>query len=88
MYIPNIFTPNDDGKNDLFTVYGTGFNKIEISIFDRWGAKLYTTTDIAKGWDGTFKGVLSKEDTYVYKVNFTTLDGKKHTKTGHVTLLK
>ncbi len=88
MYIPNIFTPNDDGKNDTFTVYGTGFTKIEISIFDRWGAKLYTTTDIYKGWDGTFKGVLSKEDTYVYKVNFTSLDGKKHTKTGHVTLMK
>lgn len=88
MYIPNIFTPNEDGKNDEFTVYGTGFTKIEISVFDRWGAKLYTTTDINKGWDGTFKGVLSKEDTYVYKVNFTTLDGKKHTKTGHVTLMK
>ncbi len=88
MYIPNIFTPNDDGKNDVFTVFGTGFTKIEISVFDRWGAKLYTTTDINKGWDGTFKGVLSKEDTYVYKVNFTTLDGKKITKTGHVTLMK
>jgi gliding motility-associated-like protein len=88
MYIPNIFTPNADGKNDVFTVFGTGFNKIEITVFDRWGEKLYTTIDINKGWDGTFKGVLAKEDTYVYKVNFTTLDGKKHTKTGHVTLLK
>jgi gliding motility-associated-like protein len=88
MYIPNVFTPNEDGKNDEFTVYGTGFTKIEISVFDRWGSKLYTTTDITKGWDGTFKGVLSKEDTYVYKINFTTLDGKKHTKTGHVTLMK
>jgi gliding motility-associated-like protein len=88
MYIPNIFTPNADGKNDVFTVFGTGFTKIEITVFDRWGEKLHTTTDINKGWDGTFKGVLAKEDTYVYKVNFTTLDGKKHTKTGHVTLLK
>lgn len=88
MYIPNIFTPNEDGKNDVFTAYGTGFSKIEISIFDRWGAKLYTTTDINKGWDGTYKGVLAKEDVYVYKVYFTTLDGKKHTKTGHVTLMK
>lgn len=88
MYIPNIFTPNEDGKNDLFTVYGTGFTKIEVSIFDRWGAKLYTFTDINKGWDGTYKGVLVKEDTYVYKVNYTSLDGKKHTKTGHVTLMK
>lgn len=88
MYIPNIFTPNEDGKNDLFTVYGTGFKQIEVSVFDRWGAKLYTFTDINKGWDGTYKGVLAKEDTYVYKVYFTTLDGKKHTKTGHVTLMK
>jgi gliding motility-associated-like protein len=88
IYIPNVFTPNADGKNDAFIVYGTGITKIEILIFDRWGEKLFSTTDAQKGWDGTVKGVLSKEDAYTYVVNFSALDGKTHTKTGHVTLLK
>jgi gliding motility-associated-like protein len=88
LYIPNSFTPNDDGNNDVFQIYGTGFSKVEISIFDRWGEKLFTTTDAQKGWDGGYKGQTVKEDSYVYQVKFTTLDGKSHTKTGHVTVLK
>lgn len=88
IYIPNTFSPNGDGKNDVFTVYGTGITKLEIIIFDRWGEKLYVTNDAQKGWDGTFKGNLSKQDSYVYEVNFTGIDGKTYTKTGHVTLMK
>ncbi|MFO0358056.1 MAG: T9SS type B sorting domain-containing protein [Sphingobacteriaceae bacterium] len=88
IYIPNIFTPNEDGVNDVFLVYGTGILKIEMIVFDRWGEKLFTSTDQLKGWDGVYKGKLSKNDMYVYLVNYTALDGKKYTKTGHVTLLK
>jgi len=88
IYIPNIFTPNADGKNDVFLVFGTGFTKLEVTVFDRWGEKLFTSTDQLKGWDGKYKGVDLKEDVYPYQVIFTSLDGKKHTKTGHVTLLK
>lgn len=88
IYIPNVFTPNFDGNNDIFFVHGTGITKIEMIIYDRWGEKLYTSTEQLKGWDGTYKGVLCKNDAYVYLVNFTTLDGKKHTKSGHVSLLK
>lgn len=88
IYIPTVFTPNADGKNDVFLVYGTGLNKVEMIIFDRWGEKLYTSQDQLKGWDGTFKGSEAKQDVYTYLINYTSLDGKKHTKTGHVTLLK
>lgn len=88
IYIPNTFTPNYDGLNDLFLVYGTGITKLEMSIFDRWGAKLYTSNDQLKGWDGTVKGEESKQDVYTYVVTFTSIDSKQHTKTGHVTLLR
>lgn len=88
IYIPNIFTPNADGKNDEFLVYGTGITKLEVTVFDRWGEKLFTSNEQLKGWDGKYKGVDLKEDVYPYQVTFNTLDGKKHTKTGHVTLLK
>jgi len=88
IYIPNVFTPNADGNNDLFLVYGTGITKLEVIVFDRWGEKLFTSNEQLKGWDGKYKGVDLKEDVYPYQVIFNTLDGKKHTKTGHVTLLK
>ncbi|MFI5140111.1 MAG: T9SS type B sorting domain-containing protein, partial [Sphingobacteriales bacterium] len=83
-----IFTPNYDGLNDVFLVYGTGITKLEMYIFDRWGEKLFYSNDQLKGWDGIYKGELCKDDVYVYLVNFTGLDNSKHTKTGHVTLMK
>jgi len=88
IYIPNIFTPNDDGLNDVFIVYGTGLTKFEMLIFDRWGEKLFSSNDQLKGWDGVFKGKLSKNDVYPYLIKYVSLDGKTHTKSGHVTLLK
>lgn len=88
IYIPNIFTPNEDGLNDVFIVYGTGLTKFEMVVFDRWGEKLFVSNDQLKGWDGSYKGKLSKNDVYPYLIHYTSLDGKKHTKSGHVTLLK
>lgn len=88
IYIPNAFSPNFDGINDEFLVYGTGIIKIEVAIFDRWGERLFTSTEQLKGWNGTFKGQECKQDVYTVLVNYTTLDNKKHTKTGHVSLLK
>lgn len=88
IYIPNVFTPNEDGLNDVFIIYGTGLTKFEMTVFDRWGEKLFVSGDQLKGWDGTYKGKLSKNDVYPYLINYTSLDGKKHTKSGHVTLLK
>jgi gliding motility-associated-like protein len=88
IYIPNVFTPNEDGLNDVFIVYGTGLTKFEMTVFDRWGEKLFVSNDQLKGWDGSYKGKLSKNDAYPYMIQYTSLDGKKHTKTGHVTLLK
>jgi gliding motility-associated-like protein len=58
-------------------------------IFDRWGAMIYYTGDIRKGWDGSIKGKNepAKQDVYVWKVNITDVTGKKHRYVGHVTLL-
>jgi gliding motility-associated-like protein len=88
IYIPNVFTPNYDDNNETFLVYGVGISEIAVTIFDRWGAQIYHDNNQTKGWDGTFKGELCKNDVYVYLVTFKSLDGMKHTKSGHVTLLK
>jgi len=88
VFVPNSFTPNEDGINDKFMVFGNGIIALEMYVFDRWGEQLFYTNDRLNGWDGTFKGGECKQDTYPYKITYQTLDGKKHTKTGHVTLLK
>ena len=87
--MPTAFTPNGDGTNDIFYAKGFGIKKlVSFKIFNRLGQLLFVSTDENVGWDGTYKGEMSKQDVYTYLVNFQAIDGKKHTKTGHVTLLK
>lgn len=88
VYIPNAFTPNEDGINDVFLVYGYSISDVNMEIFDRWGEKLFTSGDQKIGWNGIYKGTLCKNDVYVYKVKYKGLDGKFHSKTGHVTLTR
>jgi gliding motility-associated-like protein len=91
VYIPNAFTPNGDGLNDVFNVKGIGLKqeKYLMQIFDRWGNLIYQTKDLNKGWDGTVKGVPAQEGVYIYQVRVigTGNVGKKEFK-GHVTLLR
>jgi gliding motility-associated-like protein len=91
VYIPNTFTPNDDGVNDVFNVKGLGLKKegYLMEIFDRWGTLVYVTRDLDKGWDGTIKGVKAADGVYIYSVKVIGGEGvgKREFK-GHVTLMK
>lgn len=89
-YIPNTFTPNQDGANEVFTGKGVGIKAFKMWIYDRWGEKLYYTEDINKGWDASVKGKYDKEkvDVYTYRCIVTDLWNKEHEYVGHVTLLK
>lgn len=91
LYVPNAFTPNGDGLNDVFHPKGMGFKpeSYEMMIYDRWGNVLFRTADVTKGWDGTFKGTVSANDVYIYKIKcITSNGGVRKEKTGHVTLIK
>jgi len=68
IYAPNAFTPNLDGTNDLFLVKGMGIEEFELFIYNRWGELLYHTDDIDQGWDGTYKGSLVQNGSYVFLV--------------------
>jgi len=87
-YVPNAFSPNGDGVNDVFFPKGHGILKYDMMIFDRWGERLFATEDFFQGWDGTFKGEECKQDVYVWKINVTMPNSKVKTYTGHVTLNK
>lgn len=91
LYVPNAFTPDGDGVNDIFlpSVSGVRADGYEFYIFDRWGELIFQTTDKLKGWDGQVKGIQAKEDVYVWKMKakmVTSEDVKEYY--GHVTLLK
>ena len=56
LYVPNGFSPNGDGQNDVLYVRGGGVTEMSWVIYDRWGEKVFETTDPKQGWDGTYKG--------------------------------
>lgn len=91
LYVPNSFTPDNDNINDLFypVINGHDPEKYEFLIFNRWGQLIFESTQPGAGWDGRFRGLDCKEDTYVWKMNVREIEtGKKRTYFGHVNLLR
>ncbi len=90
IYIPNTFTPNDDGINDRFRPYGEDVSEYSMQIFSRWGQLLYTSYDMENGWDGR-SGLSNKIDAgglYIYKISAFDKRGVKTNFEGTVVLLK
>ena len=86
--IPNAFTPNSDGKNDVFKVHGQNIKSMYGKIFNRWGQKLYEWNDINTGWNGKYKGKDVSEGVYFYVVSVTFEDGKVEEKRGSLELIR
>jgi len=87
--IPNVFTPNADGSNDIFTIKSTGVKEISLQIFNRWGQKLYEFSGPKASWDGsTPSGAEVPEGTYFYFVKATGFDGQEIEKNGTVNLFR
>ena len=96
IFIPNIFTPNGDDRNDFFGVFnGVGVKMINfVRVFDRWGELMFTKnkilpgTDISQGWDGTFRGRVVDNGVYVYIIEVEFEDGQKLLYRGDVTVAR
>lgn len=88
VFVANVFSPNGDGNNDVLHILGKGITEIEFIIYNRWGEKVFETTDIATGWDGTYKGSAMNIGVFVYYIKGKLKDGKEITKKGNVTLLR
>ncbi len=87
-YIPNVFSPNGDGYNEIFKVYSRCMTGIQLTIYDRWGGKVFYTDDITHWWDGTKNGTPMNTGVYVYRATVTLLDGTKEELKGNVTLVR
>ena len=85
---PTAFTPNGDGKNDDFKVFGQFTAAVEFKVFNRWGELLFITEDLGKGWDGSYKGSAMPEGTYVFRAFLTDHAGRTSERSGTVVLLR
>lgn len=88
IFVPNAFTPNADGKNDILYVYGTNIKKTSLWVYNQWGELLFKSDTQGSGWDGTYKSTAQPVGVYVYYVEATMNDGQVITKKGTVTLLR
>lgn len=88
VYLPTGFTPNNDGANDILYIRSNFVTEVYLTIYDRWGEKLFETNDIKKGWDGTFKGKLLDQGVYGYYLTFTCNNGEESFKKGNITLMR
>ncbi len=88
LYVPNTFTPNGDGKNDVFLAYGTAIANFKIRIYNQWGQFVFESQSISQGWDGTFKGTLQPSGVYVYYIDVTFNGGTSKMLKGTITLLR
>ncbi len=87
IFVPNAFTPNGDGKNDVVKVFGNYIATIDFRIFNQWGQLIFQSTDLATGWDGKHKGVLQPVGVYAYTLKVTRQDGTEVTKKGAINLI-
>jgi len=84
--IPNVFTPNSDGVNDLFLIKAKNIAEFNLVIVNRWGNVVFETSDVTVSWDGKFKNVLCTEGTYFYKVIAKSNNKTEYKKQGFVSL--
>lgn len=88
IYIPNTFTPNGDLNNDVFLPIVRNASQYHMQIFNRWGALMFSTTNLNDGWNGTYLNKECKEEVYVYLIRLTTIDGEEKEFKGGVMLMR
>lgn len=88
IFVPNAFTPNNDGVNTFFTAIGNTVRDFHLLVFDRWGGKVFESRDINEGWDGTIRGKPIKQDVYVYRISYVNHRGDTKELLGHVVLIR
>lgn len=88
IYVPNAFTPNGDGQNDILYVQSNIITELYFAIYDRWGEIMFETDDLSNGWDGTYKGELADPAVFVYYMRAVCLDDKTFVKKGNITLIR
>jgi gliding motility-associated-like protein len=91
IFIPNAFTPDNNGLNDIWMPTITGFDTetFDMSIYDRWGKEIFKSLDLHQGWNGKGSdGKICMEGVFTYIIYITDLRGKEHKIMGHVSIIR
>jgi gliding motility-associated-like protein len=88
IYVPNAFTPNQDGKNEKLYVRANNITDLYFVLYDRWGEKVFETRNVQSGWDGKFEGREVDPDVYVYYLEVTCLGGLQYFEEGNITVIR
>lgn len=88
IYVPNAFTPNRDARNEFLFVRGNNLTDLYFVVYNRWGEKVFETTDQSVGWDGYFRDRAVDPDVFVYYLEATCLGGATYFEKGNITVLR
>ena len=88
IYVPNAFTPNNDGLNDVFIVKGDNVATVHMLIFDRWGEKVFESENADFNWDGTYRGKELNSGVFVYYLKATCFSNNEIIRKGNITIVK
>ena len=88
--VRNAFSPNGDGVNDNWQVYDgrSCLSKVSVTVFNRYGSKVFENSDYYNGWTGTYQGKAIPDGTYYAVIEFTLVSGKKITTKTDVTVIR
>ena len=87
-FIPTIFSPNGDGSNDEFRIFGECIVAMDLKIYDRWGEVVFESTNPQDTWDGTYKGQMMNSASFIYSVNLSFIDGRFIKEKGSINLVR
>ena len=88
LFVPNSFTPDNNGLNDGFVYKGHGIKAVEMFIYDRWGMLIFESKTVGEAWNGTFKNNKVQIDTYIYVIDAADYSERIHHKTGIVNVIR
>ena len=88
VYIPNAFSPNGDGNNDILLVRSNFIDQLELMIYNRWGQQVFRSTSKDVGWDGSYKGQELPPDAYAFYMKVLCVNGNEYKKQGNINLLR
>ena len=88
LYVPNAFTPNGDGQNDVFEVYGVGISQVDLMVYNRWGQEVFQASSNSPQWDGMYKGKMQPPGTYSYLVEVRFLGDHVVKQKGSIALIR
>ncbi len=88
LFVPNAFSPNNDGQNEMECVLGNCITELQFTIYDRWGEKVFETTDLAFCWDGMYRGKLLNTAVFVYQLNAVLSNGETISRKGNISLVR